>query len=372
MRSFIEIVTQLLFTLLKLCKPGGVKALVAENIALRQQLITLSRKRNKSPKLNTQDRWLFGILASCITRSRLHKIAIAIKPTTILKFHKALVQRKYKRLYLNGGNKKLGRHGPSQELIDLVIEMKQRNPNYGYRRIAMQIYQSLGVTISCFAVGRILRKHHSLFPSGNNNGPFWLTFIGNMSDTLWSRDAGPVDFLKCESITMKTHTVMAVIDQYSRRIIGFAVHVGDPSGIDICCMFNSIISEQTQLPKYLSSDNDPLFKFHRWQANLRILDIGEIKSVPYMPESHPFIERLFRSVRNELLDQTLFWNGNDLQTKLNKYKVYYNNTRGHWSLNQSTPHQQVEGKSSPKITEKFHFLHWQSHCSGLFHTPIAA
>ena len=98
MRSFIEIVTQLLFTLLKLCKPGGVKALVAENIALRQQLITLSRKRNKSPKLNTQDRWIFGIVTGCINRSRLHKVAIAIKPATILKFHKALVQRKYKLL----------------------------------------------------------------------------------------------------------------------------------------------------------------------------------------------------------------------------------------------------------------------------------
>ena len=137
-------------------------------------------------------------------------------------------------------------------------------------------------------------------------------------------------------------------------------------------MFNSIISEQTRLPKYLSSDNDPLFKFHRWQANLRILEIGEIKSVPYMPESHPFIERLFRSVRNELLDQTLFWNSDDLQTKFNNYKDYYNNTRGHWSLSQFTPYQQVERQSSPKIAQSLHSLHWQSHFSGLYHTPIAA
>ena len=176
MRSFIKIATHLLLTLLKLCKPGGVKALVAENIALRQQLITLSRKRNKSPTLTTNDRWLFGIVAGCITRARLHKIAIAIKPATILKFHKALVQRKYKLLYSNKSCRKQGRNRPSQKMINLVIEMKQRNPSYGYRRIAMQIYQSFGITISYFAVGRILRKNQPSRPDGSNGRPSWLTY----------------------------------------------------------------------------------------------------------------------------------------------------------------------------------------------------
>ncbi len=67
------------------------------------------------------------------------------------------------------------------------------------------------------------------------------------------------------------------------------------------------------LPKYLSSDNDPLFRFHRWRSNLRIMEVKEIKSVPYSPMSHPFVERLISSVRRELLDKTLFWNANDLQ-----------------------------------------------------------
>jgi hypothetical protein len=32
--------------------------------------------------------------------------------------------------------------------------------------------------------------------------------------------------------------------------------------------------------------------YHQWQANLRILGVTEIKTVPYVPLSHPFIERL--------------------------------------------------------------------------------
>ena len=47
--------------------------------------------------------------------------------------------------------------------------------------------------------------------------------------------------------------------------------------------------------------------FHQWQANLRILDVAAIKTVPYVPLSHPFVERLIGTIRRECLDQTLFW-----------------------------------------------------------------
>ncbi len=55
------------------------------------------------------------------------------------------MKRKYRRLYSNEARKKPGRKPPSQALIDLVLEMKRRNPNYGFRRIAMQIFQSFGI-----------------------------------------------------------------------------------------------------------------------------------------------------------------------------------------------------------------------------------
>jgi hypothetical protein len=54
-------------------------------------------------------------------------------------------------------------------------------------------------------------------------------------------------------------------------------------------MFNTAISTRG-VPKYLSKDNDPLFTYHQWTANLRNLDIDELKSVSYTPRSHPYIE----------------------------------------------------------------------------------
>jgi len=79
-------------------------------------------------------------------------------------------------------------------------------------------------------------------------------------------------------------------------------------------MLNRAIHAQT-LPKYLSSDHDPVYRFHQWQANLRVLEVKEIKTVPYVPLSHPFVERLIGTIRREYLDQTLFWTAADLEQK---------------------------------------------------------
>ena len=73
--------------------------------------------------------------------------------------------------------------------------------------------------------------------------------------------------------------MLLVMDQFMRRIIGFGVHQGDVDGVALSCLFSQANSSKG-IPKYLSSDNDPLFRYHRWQANFRILEIEEIKSIP--------------------------------------------------------------------------------------------
>jgi hypothetical protein len=38
-----------------------------------------------------------------------------------------------------------------------------------------------------------------------------------------------------------------------------------------------------------------------------VLEVTEIKTVPYVPLSHPFVERIIGTLRRECLDRTLFW-----------------------------------------------------------------
>lgn len=295
MRDLLLLSIHFLCLLVKLLKPGGVRAVMAENLALKQQLITLNRCNKRSPKLTSFDRFFYGLLAFIIGEHRIHKIAVILKPSTILKFH-----RRYKHKLPFGG------------------------------------------------------------------GPSWLTFIGQVKDSLWS-----VDLFRCESVSLKSHWVMVIMDQFTRRIIGFSVHVGDCDGIAYCRMFNSIVSGYSH-PKYLSSDNDPLFRFHRWKANLRIIDIEEIKTIPYVPLSHPFVERLIGTVRREYIDHSMFFNSRDLQKKLDRFQKYYNETRGHSSLQSKTP-KNVSAEDNPdqKIASLNNYR-WKRHCNGLYQLPVAA
>ena len=158
------------------------------------------------------------------------------------------------------------------------------------------------------------------------------------------------------------------MDQFTRRLIGFGVHAGDVDGVALRRMFNRIISGKKP-PHYLSSDHDPLFEYHRWQANLRILEIEPIQTVPYTPISHPFIERLIGTIRREFLDQTLFWNVVDLERKLEAFQDYYNHSRFHASLEGDTPAQ--VGSEPRTKTADLECYRWQTHCRGLVQLPIA-
>src|SRR5262249_31533694 len=106
---------------------------------------------------------------------------------------------------------------------------------------------------------------------------------------------------------------------------------GIVDGAALCRMFQHAIRCQA-LPKYLSTDNDPVYRFHQWQANLRVLELTEIKTLPGVPLSHPFVERLIGTIRRECLDRTLFWTATDLEQKLQDFQHYFNKHRAHDGL----------------------------------------
>jgi hypothetical protein len=81
---------------------------------------------------------LAGLLALLVRPTRLLRSAIVLKPSTLLALHKAMSERKYRMLFSPKRRRKPGRKGPSAELIQVVVEMKQRSPTWGCPRIAQQ------------------------------------------------------------------------------------------------------------------------------------------------------------------------------------------------------------------------------------------
>src|SRR5262245_24590730 len=359
MRDLVVLFLHLIVSIVRLIRPGGVRSIVAESVLVKQQLLILNRSRKRSPNLRASDRIIAGLCGLLIHPVRLVRCAIILKPSTLLSFHQALKNRKYRLLFSARLRKKPGPKGPGQEVIAAIVEMKQRNPTWGCPRIAQQIALAFGIEINKDVVRRILATRYRPEP---DSGPSWLTFLGHAKDSLWS-----LDLFRCESATLRTHWILVVMDQFTRRIVGFGVHRGFVDGLALCRMFNQAIRGQT-IPKYVSSDHDPLYRFHQWQANLRVLEVKEIKTVPYVPFSHPFVERLIGTIRREHLDRTLFWTTADLETKLFDFQRYYNEYRAHAALNGHTPEPSPKGRRSLSLSS----YRWQRHCRGLYQTPAAA
>jgi len=364
MTAVLVTLLHLVVTAAKLCGPGGVRAVIAENLLLRQQLIVLRRPRQRAPNLTSTERVLCGLGSIFLRPGRIHKVAIGVRPSTLLAFHQALVRGKYRRLFSSSRRpKKPGPKGPSEALIRAIVELKSRNPRFGCPRIARIITQTFGLDIDKNVVHRVLAKHYR--PSPNGSGPSWLSFIGHTTDSLWS-----VDLFRCESIVLQSYWVLVVMDQFTRRLVGLGVQRGAVDGSSLCRMFNDAVRGQGA-PRHLSTDHDPLFEEHRWHAHLRVLEIDEIKTVPYVPMSHPFVERLIGTMRREFLDHMLFWNARDLERKLADFATYYNRSRSHASLAGNTPLGIAAGQQ-PVPSVEFDHVRWVSHCRGLVQLPMAA
>ncbi len=362
MRDLATLFIHFLLTIARLMRPGGARAVVAESLLVKHQLVILNRGRARAPSLRPADRIIAGFCTLFICPGRLVRIAVVLKTSTLLAFHAALVNRKYRLLFSPKRRSKPGPKGPSPELIAAIAAIKKRNPSWGCRRIAQQLCLVFGLEIDKDVVRRVLARHYR--PEPGAYGPSWLTVLGHTKDSLWS-----IDLFRCESLILKSHWVLVVMDQFTRRIIGFGVQAGTVDGPSLCRMFNHAICGAGS-PRYISSDNDPLFRFHRWKANLRILEATEVKTVPYLPISHPFVERLIGTIRREYLDRVPFWNARDLESKLLCFQEFYNDQRCHYALSGDTPSERT-GKTRSKVAD-LHSYRWRSYCRGLYHLPVAA
>src|SRR5580765_1527969 len=99
MRDLVILLVHVITTVLKLIRPGGVRAVVAESVLAKHQLLILNRSRRRSPNLRVLDRIIAGFCSLWIKPRRFCRVTIAFKPSTLLNFHRELVQRKYHLLF---------------------------------------------------------------------------------------------------------------------------------------------------------------------------------------------------------------------------------------------------------------------------------
>jgi hypothetical protein len=90
MKDFLLTLLHLTVMVARLCDAGGVRAVIAENLLLKQQLIVLQRRRRRVPRPTRTDRILCGFGSLFLSLGRIRRVAIALRPSTLLAFHQGL------------------------------------------------------------------------------------------------------------------------------------------------------------------------------------------------------------------------------------------------------------------------------------------
>ena len=117
MRDLLALFLHFLTTLARLLGPGRTRAVIAETLLIKHQLVILNRSRRRAPNLTATDRIVMGLCTLFMNPSRIRKVAAALKSATLLAFHRAMKERKYRRLF---SPQRRGEPGPKGALSEQI------------------------------------------------------------------------------------------------------------------------------------------------------------------------------------------------------------------------------------------------------------
>ena len=108
MSLLLQLLAQFLRCVALLCKKDRLKAVVAQNPLLTQQLIVLNRGRQLGPSISPFHRMWLASFSMFLSTRRLRQVAVVFRFSTFLRFKEFLVRQKYKLLF--SSEKQFARH----------------------------------------------------------------------------------------------------------------------------------------------------------------------------------------------------------------------------------------------------------------------
>jgi putative transposase len=279
--------------------------------------------RARRPQLTTTDRLLLAAASRLLPRSRWRSFLVT--PTTLLRWHRRLVARRW-----TYGSRS-GRPPIGGEIRGLVLRLARENPRWGYQRIVGEL-NGLGVAVSATTVKKILREA-GLGPAGSRVGLSWRAFLLAQAQSMLA-----VDFFTVETMSLQRLYVLFFIELGSRRVhlAGCTANPTGPWVTQQARQFAWTLQERSGSFRFLIRDRDS--KFTRdFDAVFASEGIEIIKTPVRAPKANATAERFVRTVRAECLDWLLIVNQRHLERVLRVFAGHYNSHRPHRSLNLKPP-----------------------------------
>jgi putative transposase len=316
-----------------------------ELLVLRHELEVL-RRQVARPKLRPADRALLAA-AACHLRRRSRSRRL-VTPRTLLRWHRALVRRKWRQ-----PSARRGRPPLPVEVREFVLRLAGENPRWGHRRICGELGK-LGFRVSPTSIRRLLARAR-LEPAPRRAGPNWREFLRGQAASVVG-----CDFFTVESVFLRRYYVLFFIAHASRRV-WLAGCTTNPSGAWVTQQARNLgLDFSDRGVRFLIRDRDSKYSgpfdevFH--SEGIRI-----VKAPVRAPKANAVAERFVRTVRAECLDWLLILNRRHLERVLRVYVHHYNRERPHRALELRPPEPKAHARSA--VGE----IHRRDRLGGLIH-----
>ncbi len=294
----------------------GRATIVAEDLALRQQLIVLQRSV-KRPRLRKRDR-LFWVWLSRLWKDWPSCLLI-VKPDTVIRWH-----REGFRLYWRWKSRTepTGRPRIDAEIRRLIQRMSRENPTWGAPRIQSELLL-LGYTVAKSAVARYMCRRRK--PPSQT----WRTFI-----EIHIRDIAAIDLFVVQTVRFRLLYCIVVLRHDRRRVVHFNATCHPTARWTAQQIIEAFPYDET--PRFLIRDHDAIHGSD-FQQRIKGMGIEEVVIACRSLWQNPFVERLIGSIRRECLDHVIVLNEAHLIRILTSYFEYYHRSRTHLSLGGNAP-----------------------------------
>ena len=253
-------------------------------------------------------------------------MAFLVTPETILRWHRALVRRRW-----TYPHRQVGRPPLPAETVELIVRLARENPCWGYLRIVGEL-KKLGVAVSKTSVATILRRHR-LPPVPRRSGPTWSQFLKAQAKGLLA-----TDFFTVDAATLRRYYVLFVIE-VERRVVHLLGVTADPDGPWVAQVARNFVSDLEDPGRrfgFCIRDRDAKFTAG-FDAVLASVAVEAVQTPVASPRANAFAERFVRTVREDCLDHLLVVSRRHLETVLAEYVRHNNEARPHRGLGLEQP-----------------------------------
>lgn len=221
-----------------------------------------------------------------------------------------------------------------KQLMKEILKLSEENPRYGYRRITCLLRRA-GWNISYKKVQRLRRSAGMRVSARKAKRKRQGDSTGLPSKALFINHVWTWDFVSIVTESGRTIRIMTLVDEYTRRFLGFKVGYSLRHQDVIHTLRQAI--QKHGIPQHIRSDNGPEFIAGKLKAWLWNSSIKTIYIDPGCPWQNPYIESFHSRFRDECLDREIFINLTEAQVIVEDFQEHYNNRRPHSSLNYLTP-----------------------------------